>query len=139
MLSPRPINGTIALTSTESTGGSFDVGAWTSNGKVEINFVDQPVDSELSLTARTSNAPIAALLHPAYEGKFRIATSIFRPSVIDLGSKDPSGQGRERSLKVGEGHGYRGLVNGSTWWGEEKGTNSSVNLSSSNAKAWLVL
>jgi len=57
-----------------------------------------PVDSVLNLDAVSTNSPVHAALHRAYEGRFVIATTN-GGAVLDRlrDFEDPSGQGRKRS------------------------------------------
>ncbi|KAH9974104.1 hypothetical protein BGW80DRAFT_1170927 [Lactifluus volemus] len=102
------------------TGGAFCVKTHTSNSPLEINFKHQPPDSHLKLDAHTSNSPARVHLQPAFEGPFKLKTSIF-PSIVapDLDAKDPAGLGRKRVVNVKTiGHGA-GVVQGDAAWVSE--------------------
>ncbi|KAF8480218.1 hypothetical protein DFH94DRAFT_692559 [Russula ochroleuca] len=115
----------LALLST--TGGesnsSFIVHTRTSNSPLAVNFTDQPLNSLLKLDAHTSNSPAHVHLAPAFEGRFKLRTSIF-PVVVspDADVEDPAGLGRKRVVNVKTvGHGS-GVVFGDVTWvpqGEE--------------------
>ena len=90
-------------TSPFHTGSSFSVSASTRNGALDLSFPEQPPDSTLTLTARTSNSPATVRLHPAFEGRFELATANghleFAP---DEHAEDPARRGRTRSWALTE-------------------------------------
>ncbi|KAL1945330.1 hypothetical protein VTO73DRAFT_2181 [Trametes versicolor] len=84
-------------TSMAATGGSYDVLAHTSNAHLDLRIPIQPVGSTLALDARTSNAPAAVHLSPAYEGACLAETTLAAAEVeCDPNSRDPAGLGRSR-------------------------------------------
>lgn len=103
------------------TGGSFDTTIHTSNAALHVTFPTSPPSSLLTLAAITSNARASVELSSAYEGSFGLFTSSYGGvSVVERdGVEDPSGKERKRSIvkKVGR----RGVVEGSVWWGQDKG------------------
>jgi len=112
-----PIEADITLTSKSSpgTGGTFGVHARTTNGPVTIVYHDSPVDSVLNFGASSTNSPIHAVLHDAYEGKFSLLTTNANAVLDHLRDvEDPSGLGRERRLLSHsvnkQGHGMYGEV-----------------------------
>jgi hypothetical protein len=115
----------LALLSTpeSESKSSFIVHTRTSNSPLAVNFTDQPVDSLLKLNVHTTNSPAHVHLHPAFEGRFKLRTSIF-PAVVtpDPDVKDPAGLDRKRVVNVKTvGHGS-GIVYGDVTWvpeGEE--------------------
>jgi len=138
-----PIRSSISLVSLteDQTGGSFDVAATTSNGPIDIIYPSAPVNSTLTFSGHSSNSPVHATLHKAYEGSFDLATSFWaQPSVrYDDGAEDPSGAGRRRIVEtsvVQKGH-----AAGRVYWegpGARKDAGS-MKLSTSNAGISLVL
>lgn len=59
-------------------------------------------------------------MHPAYEGRFVLATSNGHSEVhADDGVPDPSGADRERHVSIDVVKGG-GLAEGRVWWGEEE-------------------
>ncbi|PIL33798.1 hypothetical protein GSI_04423 [Ganoderma sinense ZZ0214-1] len=96
-------------------GGFYAVSASTQNGAVDLSFPEQPVDSTLTLSARTSNSPAMVRLNPAFEGQFELGTAngpvTFAP---DKNVADPAHRGRTRSWMLSERtmRAWRGLV---TW------------------------
>lgn len=71
----------------------------TTNGPIEVVYDDSPVDSVLKFNALSTNSPVRAFLHRAYQGKFALSTTNAR-AVLDFlrDVEDPSGQGRQRGL-----------------------------------------
>ncbi|KAM5544936.1 hypothetical protein V8D89_001047 [Ganoderma adspersum] len=94
-----PIHSNISLRTTSPSlrGGSFAVSASTQNGAVDLSFPEQPVDSNLTLSASTSGSHATIRLHPAFEGQFEIMT--FEPPTFapDVRVADPAHRGRTRS------------------------------------------
>lgn len=136
----RQIAGAINLIAPEGTDGTnsaFAVQSINSNGRLDLAFPTQPLNSYLSLDAKTSNARADIGLHPAYEGSFQLRTSNAHPTLEDENPRDPSGQGRRRSIH------YQtlknGLLNGQVQWYDEGGKRSWVHLQSSNAPVTLTL
>jgi hypothetical protein len=75
------------------------VHARTTNAPITIVYDDSPVDSVLKFDASSTNSPIHAFLHDAYEGQFSLWTT--NSKVILDNSRDvedPSGRGRKRRL-----------------------------------------
>jgi hypothetical protein len=57
------------------------------------------VDSVLKFDAHTTNSPVHAVLHPAYEGTFCLHTTLCGVVLDPLRDiEDPSGLGRKRRL-----------------------------------------
>ena len=85
--------------SSSGAGGAFGVRTQTTNSPIEVVYDDSPVDSVLKFDAGTTNSRVHASLHRAYEGTFALATTN-GGVVLDRSHdvKDPSGQGRKRSL-----------------------------------------
>ncbi|KAI9465136.1 hypothetical protein BJY52DRAFT_1164758 [Lactarius psammicola] len=85
--------------SSSGTGGAFGVRTYTTNSPIEVVYEDSPVDSVLKFDAASTNSPVHASLHRAYEGTFALAT-INGGALLDRLRlvEDPSGQGRERSF-----------------------------------------
>ncbi|GJE94708.1 hypothetical protein PsYK624_108790 [Phanerochaete sordida] len=79
-------------------GGSFVVEANTSNARLALDFPSAPVDSRLSLYARTSNNNARVQLHPTYEGQFTVKTSKQAATLNDHPVTDPSGRNRTRRV-----------------------------------------
>jgi len=125
------------FTSSRSSSSNFDVTTRTSNGRLNVNFLDAPVDSKLALRATTSNAAVEVSLHPAFEGHFTLQSSLTTPVVHQHRVDDPSGQGRERIVRFGTA---RGRVDGDIVWGRESAKGKGeVDVHTSNAKITLNL
>jgi hypothetical protein len=77
--------------------GSFFICAHTSNSPLLVNFTEHAADAQLKLQAHTSNSPARVRLQPAFEGTFKLQTSIYGPAVSpDVDAEDPAGRGRKR-------------------------------------------
>jgi hypothetical protein len=99
-------------------GGAFAVHARTSNSPLTINCTEQPPDARLVLNAHTSNSPAYVRLHPAFEGIFKLRTSIF-PALVtgaDADVEDPAGRGRKRAVEVRTIGRRSGIVHGDVEW-----------------------
>jgi hypothetical protein len=109
----------LALLSTchSQSNGSFFVTAHTSNSPLSVNFTEHAPDAQLKLQAHTSNAPAHVRLQPAFEGTFKLRTSIFPAHVSpDLDAEDPAGRGRKRVVNVKTvGHGSRVVYGDAEW------------------------
>ncbi|KAF4589929.1 hypothetical protein EYR38_009224 [Pleurotus pulmonarius] len=94
-----PIRSFINLLRSEESpfaGGIYHIETITSNAPLSVDFPVAPVNSTLSLDGKTSNAPATVSLHPTYEGRFKLITSLFTPVLEKSSVDDPSGRGRER-------------------------------------------
>ncbi|KAF4598791.1 hypothetical protein EYR38_007199 [Pleurotus pulmonarius] len=120
-----------------SSGGVYDVEAFTSNAPLDINFPTAPVDSTLSLDAKTSNGGAEVSLHPTYEGRFELVSSLFAPSVEKSAVSDPSGRGRERTIQYTSLN--KGILSGNVQWTGSDESDGRVLVKSSNAKVTLKL
>ncbi|KAG9221279.1 hypothetical protein CCMSSC00406_0008886 [Pleurotus cornucopiae] len=120
-----------------SVGGVYDVEAFTSNAPLNINFPTAPVDSTLSLDAKTTNAGADVSLHPTYEGRFELVSSLFAPVVEKSTVNDPSGRGRERTIQYSSLN--RGVLSGKVQWAGSDKSDGRVLVKSSNAKVTLKL
>jgi hypothetical protein len=129
----RLIHSSISLSSSQSTGGSFNVSTKTSNGALSVIYDASPLASILRHEARTSNALATVDLHSAYEGSFNLQSSNASPFISKKHATDPSGQGRRRIVKMFRA---RGLVTGEVHWGREmqlRGANVEIRTSNSPA------
>jgi hypothetical protein len=109
----------VALLSTcgSQSNGSFLVSAHTSNSPLMVNFTEHAPDALLKLQAHTSNSPAHVRLQPAFEGTFKLQTSIFTAHVTpDVEPEDPAGRGRKRFVNVKTvGHGSRVVYGDAEW------------------------
>jgi hypothetical protein len=104
---PRFIDAKVNLFTNADKGGISRVAGTTSNGPLTIEVPESPVESELSPTARTSNAAAEVTLHGAYQGSFLVKTSNFTPELRRL---NESGDARHvEPEKVGD-QGLQGYV-----------------------------
>ncbi|KDQ55032.1 hypothetical protein JAAARDRAFT_159605 [Jaapia argillacea MUCL 33604] len=103
---------------------SFSGVVEVSNGPLNLAFPNQPLNSELSFRVDGMHAPVNITLHPAYQGKFNLATSHAQPQVEDRGVQDPAGKGRYRSI-LQDSDGV-GRVTGLVYWDAERNVDGSV-------------
>jgi len=118
--------------SSSGTGGAFGVCAHTTNSPIEVVYDDSPVDSFLEFKAVSTNSPVRAVLHRAYEGKFALSTTNAGAVLNHLRDvEDPSGQGRERSVTK---RSVRSYISGSVEWvpSSDYTQAGSVNLATTN-------
>ncbi|KAN0111748.1 hypothetical protein V8E52_008128 [Russula decolorans] len=134
----------LALLSTpeSQSNGSFFVSAYTSNSPLLVNFTEHASDAQLKLHAKTSNSPARVHLQPAFEGTFKLRTSIF-PALVspDADAEDPAGRDRQRVVDVKTlGHGS-GVVYGDAEWvpQDEEAPAGRVEVSTSNSPLHLSL
>jgi hypothetical protein len=86
--------------STPGTGGTFSVHTHSTNGPIKVIFGDSPVNAVLNFDAQSTNSPVHAVLHPAYEGTFSMHTTNADAVLDDSHKVDPSGHGRRRRLFI---------------------------------------
>lgn len=138
----RPLDARIHLhnfTSLEESGANsnFDVVSRTTNGKLNVAFLDAPVDSKLTFGGTTSNAATDISLHPTFEGHFSLQSSLVTPDVREHRVEDPSGRGRERVVRF---RNARGSASGEVVWGRRsEGGKGDVRVHTSNARITLNL
>ncbi|KAK2467427.1 hypothetical protein APHAL10511_000662 [Amanita phalloides] len=122
---------------TDSTGGDFEIVATTSNSPLRVRIREAPLDSKLSLNAKSSNSPVDVVLHPAFEGDFEVSTVHFWPSVsVNSAARDPSGGGRVRDVQVSRNKNH---VSGSVSWSDEGKGRGRVDVKTTNSPAVLRL
>ncbi|KAF8271095.1 hypothetical protein EI94DRAFT_1721330 [Lactarius quietus] len=129
--------------SSSGTGGAFGVCAHTTNGPIDVVYDDSPVDSFLKFNAVSTNSPVRAVLHRAYEGTFALSTTNAR-AVLDRlpDTEDPSGQGRERSVTTRQSSGpFGNYISGRVEWmpSSDYDQAGSVNIATTNDKITLTL
>ena len=86
-----------------------------------LSVLDAPSDVNLKLDVRTTNAPAAIALCPAYEGAFHLSSPQNGLPRVDArtGIEDPSGRGRTRVVHTWPGE--ENDVHGSAMWDPEDG------------------
>lgn len=137
-LTPSPTHRSIKaysnLTSRTRTNGAFKIDASTTRGKVDIGFLEAPINSSLNVYASTSFNEASVGVHSTFEGKFRLGTLFPWQNVLRSTTgpvvQDPAGKGRPRVL-----HEYsRGIFSrdGAVIWGRGHETAGYVHL-----KSWL--
>ena len=134
-----PIDSSLALLSSESTKGSYDINTETSNNVLNVHYAAAPLEHTLVHHARTSNGPATISLPRTYEGAFSLRSSNISPSVVeaDRNPEDPAGQGRRRWLSI---YKVKNVLTGAVYWGsEKKGEKGTVDVQTSNSPARLVL
>ena len=98
-----------------------------------------PVDAHLTLKGHSSNGPVRAYVHEAFEGRYDIATSRWFQTKVEMRTttSDPAGKGRARH---GTSQGTRrGEAHGSIWWDQANQNKGHVELTTSNSPVSLVL
>lgn len=110
----------------------------TTNSPIEVVYEDSPVDSLLKFSAASTNSPVHAVLHRAYEGTFTLSTSNARAILDYLAyAEDPSGQGRKRSLSGHDsGNHHSGRVE---WVPSNHYDRGSVHIATTNNKITLTV
>ncbi|KZW02302.1 hypothetical protein EXIGLDRAFT_829491 [Exidia glandulosa HHB12029] len=76
--------------------GVFSVSATTSNGPINYSIAKAPVDSQLLLTARTSNSNAQVQLSPIFEGDVLLRNSNAAQPALEITGpvRDPKNKGR---------------------------------------------
>jgi hypothetical protein len=137
-----PIKTPISLVSTAKggAGGVFTVNAATTNGRLDLSFPKQPLDSKLQLQGHSTNSGALVSLNPAYEGAFLLTTSNAVPTTSQTERKDPAGKGRKRVVRFGR-VGRIPVLEGTVSWGDDDHpeTHGSVVVSTTNGRNVLEL
>jgi len=138
-----PIKADVSLISNSSsgTGGTFSVCAHTTNSPIDVVYDHSPVDSFLKFNALSTNSPVRAVLHRAYEGTFALSTTNARAVLDRLPDvEDPSGQGRERSVTT-RSSSVGKYISGRVEWvpSSHYDQAGSVNIATTNDKITLTL
>ncbi|CAK5274726.1 unnamed protein product [Mycena citricolor] len=111
------IDSSVDLSTTKDE-SAFDLIAKTSNGRLALAVPSAPIDSTITLDARTAFGSAHVKLPATFEGAFSASTSIGAASLkADENAPDPSGQGRARKVVVDAAG--RTNVQGSVGWSEE--------------------
>lgn len=101
----------------DSTGGSYNVIAHSSNSPIDVTFPSAPVDSLLHVDGHTSNSPARLTLDSAYEGTFSLQTGSWFPTTVERRNEqeeDPAGKDRKRDLQFRSIR--RGFTEGKVAW-----------------------
>jgi len=123
-----PVDAQLNLRTPSSQGGSFTVDARTLNAHVQLATAEQPLHSNVSLTARTMRAPVTIIMHPAFEGSFSLYSNVRSGALLTPhATQDPEGLGRSRRFRVARS--TNGTSEGQVWWGDRHGGNCSVDAS----------
>ncbi|KAG1746394.1 hypothetical protein EDB19DRAFT_356087 [Suillus lakei] len=135
----RPLDARVSLTTASGSAGEFGVDAQTANAPLTLTYVNSPVYSRLNSKARTANSPATVHLHSAFEGSFSVGSSIIGPSLEQHKVEDPAGEGRQRHVTTSRS---RGQIRGSVRWvGAEHSGNGTgfVQVSTTLSRAKLIL
>jgi len=123
----------VSLVSASGSGGSFNIGARTSNSPLRVAFPASPIDSKLLFQGTTSNSPATVSLNPAYEGSFTLSTSRLGASIHrKAGVEDPSGKERKRVINALNERG-RVLTGRVYWESDENKAQGMVGVQTSNS------
>jgi len=94
----------------------YEISTTTSNAGLEINFPDAPLDTRLKYQGKTTNGPVHASLHPAFEVFYKLLTTGREAPTVEHrpGIEDPTGKNRTR---VVTGDRIDNEVSGKVLWG----------------------
>ncbi|KAJ7170701.1 hypothetical protein C8R43DRAFT_875013 [Mycena crocata] len=122
----------VNLSTSSGFGGVFRIKADTSNGRLATQITSCPVNSVLSLDAKTSNSAASVTLPSTYEGGFVLNTSNAEVWVNRVGDnvRDPSGRGRLLGVEVNKSN--EGKAAGKVYWDRNNGDRGDVTVRSSN-------
>lgn len=103
-----------------SEDGIFAIEATSSVGSIDLGFDQVSANAFVDVSTQTSFGESSVRMHPSFEGRFEIQTSLpwARPVVVIDDVEDPSGQRRKRGFSKNQSR--RGTTSGNIWWGEEK-------------------
>lgn len=119
---------------------TFVIKAESNNGPLLLSFPEASTSPFpiLTLDGLTTNAPIETHLHPTFEGKIVLESTLNGPALEQSYVSDPSGQGRQRLISTERVRGNSLTAN--VKWGESSPAGkSSVSLRNTNAPNTLYL
>ncbi|KAF8195295.1 hypothetical protein K438DRAFT_1674007 [Mycena galopus ATCC 62051] len=128
------IQGNVNLVSAkeDSSEAAFVIAARTSHGRVGVDVLSAPLNSNITLQATTAIGAAAVSLPATYEGSFRASTSLGSVEVSAAeGVEDPASEGRERKLEFDQV--TRSTAAGRIGWSEDGAGRGSVNVMTSLA------
>ncbi|KAJ7125371.1 hypothetical protein C8R44DRAFT_619533 [Mycena epipterygia] len=133
----------VSLGTSSGTGGNFLVKASTSNGRLTTGVVSAPLDSVLTLDARTTNTAATLTLPTTYEGAFEIDTSNAVPLIkrVNPNERDPACKSDAgcRTRVVNMTKLIKGKASGSVYWDRKNEKHGKVTLRTSNAPITLFI
>ncbi|THU98898.1 hypothetical protein K435DRAFT_516958 [Dendrothele bispora CBS 962.96] len=140
-----PIKGNLSLISTgpnhtdptSNPGGSFKIEASNSLGAITLLTSQAPINSTVSLNAKTALSPVDVQMHPTFEGRFSVKTTLGKSQVTtDEKQEDPDRKGRKRVVDFGK---VGGATTGKAYWGDENSLRGEVMVETTLADAKLKL
>ncbi|KAF7320772.1 hypothetical protein HMN09_00163300 [Mycena chlorophos] len=145
---PSPTSGTLTTTNGNidarirlstppklKVGGSFSLSAMTTNKRAFVDVVDAPQSHKLKLTTHTTNAPAEVRVPLEYEGALSVYASERGGASVQQKHKD---DGDSRVLSVQQDPRGRS-VHGAIYKDDEGKTRGSVGVSTTNAKAVVIV
>jgi hypothetical protein len=125
--------------------GTFHIRAHTLNAPLQAEIASAPLDSVLTVDAKTSNRVASVALPSTYEGSFEVVTSNAPATFerVNPGARDPACErdetcsGRSRSVRATAAK--RSSVAGTAYWDQKNADRGKVSLTSSNGPATLYL
>ncbi|KAJ6578912.1 hypothetical protein DFH09DRAFT_349821 [Mycena vulgaris] len=132
------IDSTIDLSTTTGKAGNFGLKATTSNGRLTTRITSAPLDSVLTLEARTSNSQASVALPVTYEGSLGLYTSNSAANIqrVDSHEKDPACKAKtdckSRTRVIETTLVTKGRAEGSVYWERKNSKRGNVTLKSSN-------
>ncbi|KAF7346802.1 54S ribosomal protein L16, mitochondrial [Mycena sanguinolenta] len=98
-----PIQGNVNLLSSKEDPASFNIAARTAHGRVGVDVLSAPLNSNITLQATTAIGAAEISLPPSYEGAFSGSTSLGSVDIAADGEvEDPAGEDRERKIEFSE-------------------------------------
>ncbi|KAF8161732.1 hypothetical protein K438DRAFT_1985516 [Mycena galopus ATCC 62051] len=129
-------------TTLSKTPSAFNIDARTSNAVLQAHIASAPLDSVLTVGAKTSNRQASLTLPSTYEGSFKVSTS-HAPSAVEHVNPneqdpacEPDGNCDSRARTV-EWSTVRRSIAGNVYWDEKNANRGRVSLTSSNGPATL--
>ncbi|KAJ6593222.1 hypothetical protein B0H19DRAFT_1089436 [Mycena capillaripes] len=149
-LSMRTSNGVldalVNLGTSSGEAGTFNVKAQTSNAQLKTKIVYAPLDSVVTVDARTSNEEASVTLPSTYEGSFSLTTSNAPVSVrrVNPNEHDPACDSHQQSCKertriVEQKVVTKRSVSGNVHWDKKNANRGKVTLTTSNGPATILL
>ncbi|CAK5264386.1 unnamed protein product [Mycena citricolor] len=139
------LNAELTLLSQSGSGGVFPIRTETSNGRLDTKVVEAPIDSVITLDARTSNSAGSIELPATYEGLFSISTSNAKTSMhrVSGNDEDPkcavASDCEPRKRHVQTKMQNKGHVAGTVFWEQGNEDRGKATLRTSNGPADIYL
>ncbi|KAK7438182.1 hypothetical protein VKT23_018114 [Stygiomarasmius scandens] len=123
--------------SASNPGGSFKISASNAVGPISLLTSRAPVNSTINLKAKTALGPVQVQMHPTFEGRFSVQTTMGKNEVtVDEEQEDPDKKGRKRSVDFSKAG---SATIGKVYWGDANNLRGEVKLETTLASAELKL